>query len=95
MESVLLIEPVPIDDDLCAGLALIEDLGCCVRLVMYSQQTIYETGDHVHVVKRKIVIPVDVIVPVLEMTIRYVAQHFGRALGSRLLWLVTTYHRDT
>lgn len=58
-DALRLIEPVPIDDDLCAGLALIEDVGVGFRLVYYSRQTCYETGESMNVIKRKLVIPYD------------------------------------
>jgi len=56
--SLNLIEPVPIDDDLCTGIAAVEDLGFGSRLVFYAEQTCYEAGgQRVNVVKRKIVLP--------------------------------------
>jgi hypothetical protein len=51
-------EPVPIEDDFCMGLAMIEDLGANVRFVLTSDQTCFEASNQkVCVVKRKIVIP--------------------------------------
>jgi hypothetical protein len=57
-ESLPLVEPVPIDDELCSGLALIEDVaGVAARFVLYHTQTLYEVGATVFVVKKKIVMP--------------------------------------
>jgi hypothetical protein len=61
-----LIEPVPIDDDLCTGIARVEDLGFAARLVLYTDQTSYETGQTVHVVKRKIVLPPSALPPAIR-----------------------------
>lgn len=61
MADLRLIEPVPIDDDLCSNLALIEDVSGLARLVYCASQTCYETGDALLVVKRKIVIPFEVL----------------------------------
>lgn len=52
-----LIEPVPIDDDYCDGLALLEHAGPNVRLVIFARQTIYETGESANALKRKLVMP--------------------------------------
>lgn len=35
----------------------VEDLGCCARLVFYTEQTAYESDSVICVVKRKIVLP--------------------------------------
>lgn len=59
MNELRLTEPVPIDDDLCSGIALIEEIDAGVRLVLFARQTVYETGETVHVVKRKIVLPLE------------------------------------
>lgn len=61
MANERLIEPVPIDDDLCSELALIEEVNGLARLVFCARQTCYETGDILMVVKRKVVIPFDVL----------------------------------
>lgn len=52
-----LIEPVPIDDDLVTALSHVEDVGFGGRLVFYATQTCFESGETVHVVRRKIVVP--------------------------------------
>lgn len=70
-----LIEPVPIDDELCSGLAMIEDLGFGGRFVFFAKQTSYETGTDLLVVKRKIVLPTDVIGPCFERAIDFLSQH--------------------
>lgn len=56
-KGLALIEPVPVEDDLCTQLALIEELGFAARFVLVQQQTCYETGQPIVVVKRKIVMP--------------------------------------
>ncbi|HEX4114169.1 MAG TPA: hypothetical protein VH020_16670 [Stellaceae bacterium] len=68
-----LIEPVPIDDDLCSGLAQIEDVGLGARFVFFARQMSYEAESQVLVVKRKIVLPLDVIIPSLETAIAFLA----------------------
>jgi hypothetical protein len=51
-----LIEPVPIEDDLCSGV-VVEDMGDLRRLVFFADQTLYESGgERPNVVKRKIVL---------------------------------------
>ncbi len=65
-EALPLIEPTPIDDDLCTGLALIEELGWGARFVFDSRQSCYESGDEVRVVRRKIVLPVSALGPLAE-----------------------------
>jgi hypothetical protein len=57
MQDIRLIEPVPIEDELCTGLAIIEEVdGVGGRLVFYAKQTCYESGEPVLAVKRKIVL---------------------------------------
>ena len=57
-DNLPLIEPVPIDDELCSGLALIEDVsGIAARFVFYHTQTLYEVGATAFVVKKKLVLP--------------------------------------
>lgn len=80
-----LTEPVPIDDDLCTKLALIEDLDFGARFVVAAHQTVYETGGQILAVKRKIVLPYSAIGPALEMTVRFMAQRVRRFAGDRLL----------
>jgi hypothetical protein len=85
----MLIEPVPIEDELCTGLALIEDLGFGARFVFFAEQTVYESGGAVvNVIKRKIVVPVDAIGPGLKIVFGFLARRAGAA-GHRLLRLVT------
>jgi hypothetical protein len=74
-QQLKLIEPVPIDDDLCTGLALIEDVsGLGARFVLYAEQTLYESGDTVCAVKRKIVVPYAAIRPGLQLTAGFLAR---------------------
>lgn len=84
--GIELIEPVPIDDDLCTGLALVEDLGCAARFVLFAEQTSYETGDKIFVVKRKIVLPVGTIQPALELTVAFLARRMVRVTGEAMSW---------
>jgi hypothetical protein len=86
--TLTLIEPVPVDDDLCTGLAMIEDLGFGARFVCYHRETIYETGESICVVKRKIVLPMEAIVPGVEMTLRFLGRRAVVVAGSGLLRLV-------
>lgn len=73
-DNLPLIEPVPIDDDLCTGLAAIETISAGIaRFVFFSRQTMYETGTEMLVVKRKIVQPVEAIALNVEMAIRFLA----------------------
>jgi hypothetical protein len=58
-DTLPLIEPVPIDDELCSGLALIEDVsGIAARFVFYHTQTLYEAGATAFVVK-KVAVPME------------------------------------
>lgn len=81
-----LIEPVPVDDDLCTELALIEDLGWGARFVLVSQQTCYEAGTPVCVVKRKIALPYAAIRPAIGMAIAFMGRRPPRV--GRVLRLV-------
>jgi hypothetical protein len=83
-----LVEPVPIEDDLCSELALIEDLGFGARFVLVSHQNVYETGEKVSVIKRKIVLPTYAIPPGVEMTLAFMSRKAVRAAGQSLLRLV-------
>jgi hypothetical protein len=84
-ENFTLVEPVPIEDELCSGLARIEDVdGIAARFVLYNTQTLYEVGDTAFVVKRKIVLPYKAIPPGVEMTVGFMA----RRAGERLLRVV-------
>lgn len=69
-----LIEPVPIDDDLCTGLATIEDADVGARFVFYTRQTSFEARAQVLIVRRKIVLPIEAIMPALELAVRFSAQ---------------------
>jgi hypothetical protein len=66
-----LVEPVPIEDELCTGVAVIEDLGFGARYVIYNAQTLYETGERVCVVKRKLVFPWDGITAGHDLTAQF------------------------
>jgi hypothetical protein len=72
--DVTLVEPVPIEDDLCTALAVIEPVGIGVRLVFYLEQTVYESGEAANVVKRKIVLPLPALAQLLEETAAYLAR---------------------
>jgi hypothetical protein len=74
MRTLPLIEPVPIDDDLVTGLALIEDVELGARFVFYATQTAYESDETVFVVKRKIVLPLNTLAPFARTTLGYVAR---------------------
>ena len=85
-ESLPLVEPVPIDDELCSGLALIEDVaGVAARFVLYHTQTLYEVGATVFVVKKKIILPYAAIPFGVRMTAEFMAR---RAARGRMLQLV-------
>lgn len=86
--AVPLIEPVPIEDDLCSGLALIEDVDLGLRFVLFHRQTCYETGETVLVVKRKIVLPVSAVRPALEYVAGHLARRFAGQRGVPRLWPV-------
>lgn len=83
-----LIEPVPIEDDLCTGLAFVEDVEFGGRFVLYAKQTCYEGGTTVLVVKRKIVLPFSAIGPGVEMTLAFLARRAAAIASGRLLQLV-------
>lgn len=84
-QQLKLIEPVPVDDDLCTGLALIENVGGMgARFVLYAEQTLYETGDTVCAVKRKIVVPYAAIRPGLRLTLGFLARRSAPVMGRRL-----------
>ena len=68
-----LIEPVPIDDDLCTGLATIEPVGLGVRLVFFAEQTLYESNTSAAVIKRKIVLPTDALEELGAIALRHLA----------------------
>jgi hypothetical protein len=79
-----LIEPVPIEDDLCTGLACIEDVEFGGRFVLYAKQTCYESSSTVLVVKRKIVLPFSAIGPGVVMTLGFLARRTTKLAGGRL-----------
>jgi len=85
----LITEPVPIDDDLCGELAMIEDLGFGARFVVVATQTIYETGEQVRVVKRKIVLPDRAIFAAFDMVLRWIAARAARFARDKFLWRVS------
>jgi len=85
-ENLPLVEPVPIEDELCSGLALIEDVaGVAARFVLYHTQTLYEVGATVFVVKKKIVMPYTAIPYGVRMTAEFMSR---RASRGRMLQLV-------
>lgn len=57
MAAFTLIEPVPVDYELCTALSHVEDFGFGGCLVFYLKHTCPETGSTLHTIKRKIVIP--------------------------------------
>jgi hypothetical protein len=80
-DNLPLIEPVPIDDELCSGLALIEDVsGIAARFVFYHTQTLYEAGATAFVVKKKVVLPYGAIPFGAKMTAEFMARRTGRLL---------------
>lgn len=88
MEAQRLVEPVPVDDDLCTRLALIEDIGFGARFVLTHEQTCYESGTTLTVVKRKIILPKDAIMPGIEMTLAFLAQRGHAYVNQGLLRLL-------
>jgi hypothetical protein len=85
-ENLPLVEPVLIEDELCSGLALIEDVaGVAARFVLYHRQTLYEVGATVFVVKKKIVVPYTAIPYGVKMTAEFMSR---RASRGRMLQLV-------
>lgn len=86
--GALLVEQVPIEDDLCSRLALIEDLGFGARFVLSHDQTVYETGEQISAVKRKIVLPYEAIRPGVDMALSFLARRAVVVSGQRLLRLV-------
>lgn len=79
-----LIEPVPIEDDLCTGLAFVEDVELGARFVLFARQTCYETASSVLVVKRKIVLPFPAIGPGVAMTLAFLGRRAAVASGRAL-----------
>lgn len=71
-------EPVPVDDDLCSELALIEDLEFGARFVLVAKQTVYESGDHELVIKRKIVLTDAAIGRAFTMVLHWMARRATR-----------------
>lgn len=84
-----LMEPFPIDDEFCCGLACIEDLGQQARFVLYSNQVRYEDGCRpIRVVQKKIILPFDAIRPGVEMTLGFLARRAVSVAGASLIRLV-------
>lgn len=80
-----LLEPVPVDDELCSGgLAMIEDLDFGARFVLANRETMYETGEQVLIVKRKIVLQDQIIPPGLAMACDWVARRAMRYAGAKI-----------
>lgn len=91
-----LIEPVPIIDHFCCGLARIEDLGGEARFVLYTDQVIYEAGNApARVVNLKVVLPLSAIKEGVEMTLGFLARKAMRAAGDHILRLVKSDHGPT
>lgn len=86
-QSPHITEPVPIDDDLCSELALIEDLEFGARFVLVARQTLYETGERELVVKRKIVLTDAAIGRSFNMLLRWMGKR-GARFAKDLLRLV-------
>ncbi len=85
-DNIALVEPVPIEDELCSGLARIEDVaGIAARFVLYHMQPIYEVGATAFVVKRKIVLPYQSIPPVVDMVTDFMSRRMSRGRIFRLL----------
>jgi hypothetical protein len=88
-ENIQLVEPVPIEDDYCSGLALIQDVdGIGARFVLFIEQELFDTGTTVFQVKRKILLPYRAIGPGVEMTMAFTAKRAVTITGQRLLRLV-------
>lgn len=81
-----LIEPCPIEDDFCTELADIEDLGCNARFVFAVRQTAYETGGPVLVLRRRIVLPQEIL-PTIEHAVHYLTQTAAPSGRARLHFL--------
>ncbi len=85
----MMIEPVPVEDDLCTELAMVEELEMGARLVMVHRQSCYEQpGTSVLVVKRKIVLPLSAVRPGIERTLAFLARRDAGASGQLLLRLL-------
>lgn len=87
-KALRLVEPVPIEDDLCTGLGLIENIGLGARFVLYAEQTCYETGGPLLVVKRKIVLPTHAIRPGIELALSYLTNRAKMVACAELMQLV-------
>ncbi|MCC6172041.1 MAG: hypothetical protein IT481_08430 [Gammaproteobacteria bacterium] len=85
MPQLKLVEPVPVDDDLCTGMAIEPLDSWGARFVMYARQTCYEAGGvEFFVVKRKIVLPMAAIRPCVDTTMTFL-QHSDSAQILRLV----------
>lgn len=84
-----LTEPFPVEDDYCAGLAVVEAVGPCARFVLFTTQTCWEAGGQtVYLVKRKIVMPIEAIPSGLEMTTAFLARRAMAVMATKLRDLV-------
>lgn len=83
-----LIEPVPVEIELCTGLAAIEDLGFGLCFVTYAEQRVYETGQVTRVIKRKIVFPKAGLLPAIEMVAEAVGWRVLSDAAERVLHIV-------
>ena len=95
-DGIPLIEPIPVHDEFCLGLARIEDLGSEARFVLYTDRVLYEAGDQpARVVCLKVVLPLSAIKEGVEMAIAFLARKAMRVAGDRILRLVKSDHPPT
>jgi hypothetical protein len=80
-QGLPLVEPVPIDDDLCSAIALIEPVWIGARLVFVAEQTCHESGSRVLQIKRKVVLPLEALEQICAMALRHVVKSRGGAGG--------------
>jgi hypothetical protein len=74
MPTIPTIEPCPVADDFVSGLAAVQALGPCVRLVFYVDEALPEGGgEPVHVVRRKLVIPRGQVMAILADTLAFLS----------------------
>jgi hypothetical protein len=78
-----MVEPVPVEDDLCSRLGYVEDVGgYAARFYVVADQTIVENGMRICAVKRKIVLPYEAILPGIEMAGRFYAVQTAHRIGN-------------
>lgn len=78
----MLTEPVPISDDFVQGIAEIEQVGCCVRFVLYSDQRVWEAGSNSRVIVRKIILPIDALPHAIKQATDFLALRTIEAVGN-------------